>query len=215
MFDLEMSEGLMLAVHPVIASGTLMPEEEAALSDRAAVRRRADFTAGRMAARQALEGLGLSPSPVTRGTAGEPVWPAGVVGSITHAADWALALVARSASSGGVGIDLESSSRFFSDLVDEIAFDDERDRLYEFGGDRLRHAAVELFAIKEAIYKAFYPRVREFFGFGAVRVVPTVSGHEAVFTSTLDAAYPPDRPFSVHTRWFDERVVAWLALPPD
>ena len=63
----------------------LFPAEEA-LVRTADPRRRAEFTAGRACARTALARLGLPTAPVLAGRAGEPRWPAGVTGSITHCA---------------------------------------------------------------------------------------------------------------------------------
>ena len=61
----------------------LFPEEELALGD-AVEKRRREFMTGRACAREALAGLGFPDSPVGSGTKGEPLWPPGVVGSITH-----------------------------------------------------------------------------------------------------------------------------------
>ena len=63
----------------------LFPAEEAVVRT-AGPRRRAEFTAGRACARAALAALGLPAAPVLAGRAGEPRWPAGVTGSITHCA---------------------------------------------------------------------------------------------------------------------------------
>lgn len=215
MFHLDLDDGVVLVARRVEEPAELHPEEAACLSDRAVPRRRADFAAGRTAARQALTDLGVGPSPVGKGAAGEPLWPPGVVGSITHGAGWALALVGRATRSGGLGIDLEAAGRYFPELVAEVAFGDERDRLDIVTGDPLARGTLELFAVKEAIYKAFYPRVREFFGFEAVRVGAEGGDYRATFRKALDAEYPPGREFSVRLRWIDDLVVAWVILPPD
>ena len=59
---------------------------EAELVARAVDKRRREFCTVRHCARQALRQLGLPPAPVLRGERGEPRWPAGVVGSMTHCA---------------------------------------------------------------------------------------------------------------------------------
>ncbi|PZS40918.1 MAG: 4'-phosphopantetheinyl transferase, partial [Pseudonocardiales bacterium] len=67
---------------------------EAELITRAVDKRRREFRTVRHCARQALRQLGLPPAPVLRGERGEPKWPAGVVGSMTHCAGYRAAAVA-------------------------------------------------------------------------------------------------------------------------
>jgi enterobactin synthetase component D / holo-[acyl-carrier protein] synthase len=71
----------------------LFPAEEA-LVRTADPRRQAEFTAGRACARTALARLGLPATPVLTGRAGEPRWPAGVTGSVTHCAGYRACAVA-------------------------------------------------------------------------------------------------------------------------
>src|ERR1700719_3077034 len=64
-------------------AGPLFAEEEALL-DGAAEGRRGECAAGRHCARQPLGRLGIAPAPILRGPKREPLWPAEIVGSITH-----------------------------------------------------------------------------------------------------------------------------------
>jgi 4'-phosphopantetheinyl transferase EntD len=61
----------------------LYPEEEAAVGN-AVEKRRREFVTARACAREALAQLGLPAQPIPAGPRGEPVWPQGVVCSITH-----------------------------------------------------------------------------------------------------------------------------------
>jgi 4'-phosphopantetheinyl transferase EntD len=58
--------------------------EEDALVVRACAKRREEFSAGRCAGRAALACLGVPPVAILQGRRGEPLWPSGFVGSITH-----------------------------------------------------------------------------------------------------------------------------------
>ncbi len=198
-------------------AGDVLSEEQALLHPRTAAARRRDFALGRAAARRALRALGSAAPPIPRGAHREPVWPEGVVGSITHAQGFAVAAVAFRARCGGVGLDLEHRTRFFPELMDQIAFGVERHRLGALPPASRPDAVLEVFAAKEAIYKAFFPRVRRFFGFEAAQVM---HGDEdgrltARLVEPLDPDYPPDRTFRVDRRWFGELVLTWLVLPPD
>ena len=84
----------------------LWPEEAAAVQ-HAVEKRRREFAVGRMLARAALAAIGDPPSAIPTGNHREPVWPAGIVGSITHCAGYCAAAVARDAMVVALGIDAE------------------------------------------------------------------------------------------------------------
>ena len=60
-----------------------LPEEEPLIA-RSVAKRRNEFVTVRHCARVAMERLGVPPSPILKGEKGEPRWPDGVVGSLTH-----------------------------------------------------------------------------------------------------------------------------------
>ena len=145
----------------------LYPEEAAAVA-RAVQRRRAEFTAGRACARVALAALGCPPGPIPRDTErGAPVWPAGVVGSITHCDGYRAAAVARAADILTLGIDAEPHGPLPDGVLKIItATAAETDSLAALSGqapgihwDRL------MFSAKETVYKAWYPYHRRMLDF--------------------------------------------------
>lgn len=161
-------EGMILS--PFVgemADGWLYEEEERALGRVAEVRRR-EFVTGRGCARRALAELGAVAGPVGRGAAREPIWPAGVVGSITHCRGYAAAAVAWAASYRSVGIDAEPNEALDGGVLAQIASEAERGHIARLGGavcwDRL------LFSAKESLYKAWYPLAGRWLGFEDARV---------------------------------------------
>ena len=60
-----------------------LPEEEPLIA-KSVAKRRNEFITVRYCARLALEELGVPPVPILKGEKGEPCWPDGVVGSLTH-----------------------------------------------------------------------------------------------------------------------------------
>lgn len=206
---------VFVALGPETEPEPLMPEEEALIHPRAVGGRRHSFRMGRSAARRALDVLGVRPAPILRGPNREPQWPDGVVGSITHAAGYAMAAVARTFECAGIGIDLEHRDRYFPELERYIAFDDEREWLGDLRGDRHAEAVLEVFSAKESIYKAFFPRVQRFFGFEAARLAPSPpSGglREAWLVHDLDEAYRPHHPFPVGIEWVGHLVLTTVVL---
>ncbi len=195
----------------------LHPSEAAAVHPRAVAGRRRDFQLGRTAARLGLAQLGRHPVPVLRGEHREPLWPHDVVGSITHAAGWVLAAVARRRDCGGIGLDLEHRNRYFPDLGKHVAFGDERTWLAELPADRHAAAVLEVFSAKESIYKAFFPRVGRFFGFDAARLAPPSDAlrRDAWLEHALDPVFPPGRRFPIEVQWDGDLLLTAVVLPAD
>ncbi|MCR8549101.1 4'-phosphopantetheinyl transferase superfamily protein [Salipiger sp. P9] len=150
---------------PTSDPGALFPEERAALRN-ALPTRVAEFAGGRRAARQAMAQLGLAPQAIPMAPDRAPVWPEGLVGSITHSAGNCLALVGRASDWHAIGADLEPDADLPADIISEIATPEELLRLAPIPPAR---AAARLFSAKEAAYKAQYPLTQSLFGFDAMQ----------------------------------------------
>jgi len=145
------------------------PEEQEALGPRAVLRRRQQFTLGRSAAHQALSALGASPSPVLRGARGEPLWPAGITGAITHTGATAVAVVGWRERYQGIGVDLEPLRPGLTDEASHLVCT-EREAVW-VAGDPVR--LTMLFCAKEAAFKALYPIARVVLDFQDAQVTWT------------------------------------------
>ncbi len=139
-----------------------MPEERALIA-RSVDTRRSEFVTARHCARMALEKLGVPPAPILKGDKGEPQWPDGVVGSLTHTRGYRGAVVGRSAVVRSVGIDAEPHDVLPDGVLNAISLPAER---HEIGAlptglhwDRI------LFCAKEATYKAWFPLTSRWLGF--------------------------------------------------
>ncbi|MGP3593862.1 enterobactin synthase subunit EntD [Vagococcus sp. WN89Y] len=173
---------------------------------RFARKRQAEHLAGRIAAVHALRARGETTVPGI-GAAGEPLWPAGVFGSITHSASRALAVVA----SQPVGIDLEVlfSPSLCSELADCIVSPQERVRL-ERCSLPFALALTLVFSAKESLYKAFSHLARPFPGFDSAELLAI---DERTLTLRPLATFSPtlgSRLISVHWQ-SDEVYVMTLA----
>lgn len=132
----------------------LAPEEEALVA-RAAPKRRRDFALGRACAHQALTALGHDDVVIGRNAGGVPLWPGGVVGSITHTCGYAAALVADARDFSGVGLDAERMGGVTRDIWPKVFGVSERAYLEGLDGDERTLAATLFFCAKEACYKAW------------------------------------------------------------
>ncbi len=146
--------------------GALYPQEAAAMA-RAVPQRRAEFTGGRIAARQALGGLGLAPVALPVGPGRAPVWPEGLCGSITHSEGLCLAVAGRSRTWQALGVDIEPDSPLDPLLIPEICLHGDLDTVPSVAQPL---QARRVFSAKEAVFKALYPRTGVMFGFHGLRV---------------------------------------------
>jgi 4'-phosphopantetheinyl transferase EntD len=119
----------------------------------AAEKRRRDFALGRACARAALSPLGHGEAVIATGEAGAPVWPGGIVGSITHTKGYAAAIAGEASRFDGIGVDAERVGGVGEELWPRLFTGAERAQLMTQQGRDL--AATLLFSAKEAAYKAW------------------------------------------------------------
>lgn len=155
---------------------TPLPEEEPLIA-RAVAKRRNEFVTVRYCARQALGELGLGPVPILKGDKGEPCWPDGVVGSLTHCQGFRGAVVGRSEDVRSVGIDAEPHDVLPNGVLDAITLPVERAELRALPGDL--HWDRILFCAKEATYKAWFPLTHRWLGFEDAHITFAVDGSGA------------------------------------
>ena len=154
-------EGLSIIAGPIADHlSELFPVESQAVT-KAIEKRQWEFATGRSLARNAMSALGMPRQPVPRGEDREPLWPIGCKGSITHAADLAVAGIAHADVLTSVGLDLEDAGRVTADMFSKL-FTVTEQREVAVGDPRL---AGVFFSAKEAGYKATFPQVGRFIGF--------------------------------------------------
>ncbi|GHH28726.1 4'-phosphopantetheinyl transferase family protein [Streptomyces rubradiris] len=143
----------------------LYPAEEA-LVVRAVAKRRREFAAVRGCARRAMEKLGVPPQPVLSGERGAPLWPDGLVGSMTHCDGYCAAALVRAGDLASLGIDAEPHGPLPEGIGDAVFLPAEAARLGELA---LRRPTVHwdrlLFSAKESVYKAWFPLTRKWLDF--------------------------------------------------
>ncbi|HEY1484751.1 MAG TPA: 4'-phosphopantetheinyl transferase superfamily protein [Micromonosporaceae bacterium] len=197
---------------------TDVPEDRVFPTERDAVanaipRRRAEFATGRACARAALHQLGIPAVAIGRGPAGAPMWPAGVVGTITHCDGYRAAAVARADDVRTLGCDAETHEPLPDGVTDLIAFGPERERIDtltashpEVHWDRL------VFSAKESVYKAWYPLTGRWLGHEEAAVTASTDGS---FEAALLIPGPGISGFS--GRWFVRQglIVTAICVPVD
>jgi len=191
---------------------TVAPGEEHLLSDAMVPARKEAFARGRAAAHAALRSLRLDHGPVLTGPNREPLWPQGAAGAISHAAGFGVALVAPTADTDGVGVDLEEFC-ITPALWDQVPQPEERTWLEQIEPAEREAALVALFSAKESVFKAFFPRLGFFFGFDQATFAPTATGFLGRLSDGLDRDYPSHRTFAVTSAWHEDLVLTAVVLP--
>lgn len=190
-----------------LAPAPLFAAEDELLAG-AGPKRRGEFATVRRCARHALGQLGIPPGPLVRGTGGAPVWPGGVVGSMTHCAGYRAAAVARAGEVDVLGIDAEPAQPLPRGVLGLVTGPEERDHLAELASDAPEMCWDRLlFCAKEAVYKAWFPLTEKWLGFRDATVEIDPGGR---FTARLRPGTSPSR-FAGRWRAGDGLVVVAIA----
>ena len=135
----------------------LLPEEERQVA-RAVDKRRRQFAAGRLLARRLIAELGgPAELPLLNGEDRAPIWPAGIVGTISHTDRWAAVAAARQGEIRSLGCDLELDGPLEPATWRVVLTPDERADLESLPAADRGLMAKRFFCAKEATYKALYP----------------------------------------------------------
>lgn len=158
-------------------AGEPLPEEAAAVAHAVPARRR-EFVTTRALARDALRELGHPHVAIPPGPRGEPRWPDGVIGSLTHCAGYRAAAVSRRGRLVALGIDGEPDAPLPAGVLAAVSSPAERAALPA----EVAHADRVLFSAKEAVFKAWFPLAATMLDFteASVRIDPA-----GLFTATL------------------------------
>lgn len=173
-------------------------------------RRQSEFLAGRSAARVALMAtFGQSPD-VPIGPMREPVWPGGVVGSITHGSTLAAAVVAPLTHVSGIGIDVEQviGTDALAAVAAMVVNDDERAFLASSAPGLAESVLLTIvFSAKESLFKAVFHVVQRWFEFDAARTI-SFDAMAATITFELTEQLAPELPLGTRLS------ASWSMLDP-
>ncbi|GAA1604694.1 4'-phosphopantetheinyl transferase family protein [Actinoplanes couchii] len=186
---------------------TVFPGEEDLIA-RAGDGRRREFLTSRRCAREALAALGVPAVPIRPGPRREPLWPAGVAGSITHCTGYRAAAVGRVTDVAGIGIDAEPHAPLPPRVLGAVTAPGDVEHLEALtAADPGTHWDRLLFSAKESVYKVWYPLTGRWLGFGdaALEIDPV----ERTFTARIlvPAPFP-----TLTGRWLVDRDLVVTAI---
>lgn len=150
--------------------GLLLAEETAGLG-RSVPKRVREFAAGRACARRCLAELGRGSLPLPAGADRAPIWPSGIVGSITHTEGFCAAVAAERSAFAALGMDSEVVGRVPPEIWATVCTPQESDWVGSLPANERPAAVTLVFAAKEAFYKCQYPLVGEWLDFHDLSLV--------------------------------------------
>lgn len=185
---------------------------------RGVAKRQTEYLAGRLCAREALRlALGQAAVPGS-GEDRAPQWPAAAVGSISHGAGWAGAVVAPRSACLGLGLDVEAlmPEARAERLAGEILTLPELERLATLTPAQRAERITLTFSFKESVFKALYPLVRQRFYFEAAELIALGDRHARLrLLHDLGAGWTAGRELCGQWCWLDGRLLTLVAIPAD
>ncbi len=192
----------------------LHPLEELSIGPKAAARRRLLFSLGRAAARDALAEWDVYGVAIGRGASGEPLWPTGIVGAISHAGDLAVAIAASQADYAGLGIDVEQLSRGLTARAARLVCTPAEMAWVDPEADTTR--LTMLFSAKEAVFKVLFPLEGVWLRFGDAELTwyPERCAFDARLLKSAGSAHPRGTRLEVHCSVIDGHVLSTTYVLP-
>lgn len=192
--------GVRVLASPVSDSVAALHESERVLIARAVPKRRHEFATGRRLAREGLASLGFANFALLADADRVPLWPEGIIGSISHARGLCAVAVAKRAALVGVGIDVEDAQAVRPELWRRVLRPEEERWLRAQPGSVQLPLAAVFFSAKEAVYKAQFPLTRARLGFQDVALELDTSGG-AFRARTPGFARPLEGAYALRAAW--------------
>jgi len=196
-------------------SAHLLPDAEASLlHPNASEKRIREFSAGRLAARKALGELGCESSPaILLGTRGEPLWPSGYTGSISHSENLAAALVAKIGEFRSVGIDLQSLRRRVNEEIARRICHPNELAWCLSARDEFQARLMSIFSAKETLFKALYPLAGSVFYFLDARLeIEHLDSCAAFLLKDLSDEFQSGARFEIHFERSSSMIMSHMLI---
>ena len=193
---------------------SLLPLELASAVDK----RKIDFITGRICADRALVALDgrRSWGTVALGPDRIPLWPEGVVGSITHTEGFTSACVGLTTDYESIGVDAEKIMPLTQaeKIKETISSPSERD-LIKSNGLALGEGLSLIFSAKESLFKCLHPLVKINFGFldAELKSLDPARGFFSIqLLRELTKRFPVGTEFDGNFAWSGDLIVTGVAV---
>lgn len=189
---------------------TLLEQEENYIIE-AAPKRKAEFRAGRNAARQALKNIGADfEFPILRSDFRAPIWPENISGSISHTDTLCLCILAHQQNYHHIGIDIEKNQALPKSTRNLILNESEIEIAKQFRKHQDQDINIKLhedtliFCMKESLYKIIQPATGIMLDFMDAELIE-LNQNEALIKIRIDPFNPDHEPL-VHNDLFKQPI---------
>jgi enterobactin synthetase component D len=183
----------------------------------AAAKRQSEYLAGRVCAREALRRATGTPQVPTIGEDRAPCWPADTIGSITHGAGFAAAVAARREHWRGLGLDVERplTPARADRLVRQILTPGELHHYRTLADEERAQLLTLSFSLKESLFKALYPLVRQRFYFQHAELLEHSADGRARLRLLIDLSPEWQRGTQLDGQFarLDEHLISLVSVP--
>jgi enterobactin synthetase component D len=166
-------------------------------------KRQAEYFFGRLAAKFSMSRLLVTPTEVKIGDLRQPVWPSGLIGSISHTNSIAASLVLRKEYYKFVGIDVEYIGALDESTALSARVINKREHAYlmTFNKLSMKSLLTIVFSAKESFFKGAFRSVGRYFDFSSVTVTNLCLDQGILtlsLTETLSGDFVKHQDFNVY-----------------
>ena len=162
--------GVVLTATTQLKPLTILSQEERNHIKGASLPRQREFSTSRWCARKSLKKLGENSGLILTGEQREPLWPPGIVGSITHAKGMYCAVAGQGSDYLSLGIDVEPVKRRITNKTFAVIANNDEIEWTKNTGENKDLMKLLIFSAKECLFKLLFPLIKMNFSFDAASV---------------------------------------------
>ena len=205
-FDGLRAAGVKLLWRPIQGEISSPFREEREQVAAAIDKRQQEYFHSRQLARELMQQLGYKPQAIPTGADRAPLWPEGLIGSLSHNDRYCAAALAPKNTATGLGLDIETCGRIGRPLWRNLFTDTEQAWLETLPESAQHNETTALFSIKEAFCKYQHPQTHQWVGFRDVEV-ERLSEQRYQLTARHEKAYLAAQCVA-ETHSFDDCVIS-------
>lgn len=194
-----------------VGAEELMPNEKLLITNFSEKRIK-DFSTGRFCARKAMEHIGYETCEILMSTDKQPIWPDGLVGSISHTSALTGAIVGLSSQIKAIGLDIENIGKINKDMWRLLYTENEQVFLNSVPPEVLTFYTTLFFSCKESFYKMQHPITKTYLDFIEVEI----SRLDAQFTIKVLKQFPEKYLLPtttlLHQQQENNQIITWCYI---
>lgn len=129
-------------------------------------KRKEEYLKSRELAHALFSEIGISDFKLLNDDKRAPIWPSGIVGSISHSSGFAIVAISKEHKSIGIDLEKVMSDERYEKLKDQFLTEEE----IKINQIDFNLFGTIVFSAKESLFKLIYPLCREYFGFHSAKI---------------------------------------------